>query len=372
MKTLLVTIEYPPFFGGVANYYSNLVKYWPEGADLCGEDGIMVLDNKFGELISDALPFYKWLPGVLKIYQTIKKQKIDHIIVGHILPLGTAVWMATRFTKTPYTIVLHGMDLLSAMQVPRKKKLAEKILMGAKNIICTNSYIEKITQEFVPDKKDAVHMINPGIENIKFPDYATSIEARKKLGQNDNLVIFTLSRLVKRKGMDKIIAAMPEIIQAVPRARYVIAGRGPDEAYLRALAEKLPEEAREKIIFIINIGDEEKWEWMRSCDIFAMPARAMGADIEGFGIVYMEAALAGKPVIAGNSGGVGDAVVHNETGLMVDPENVDDITKALARLLLDENLRKKLGEQGRARALRDFRWKDKVEKIYRIIKSHPN
>lgn len=113
--------------------------------------------------------------------------------------------------------------------------------------------------------------------------------------------------------------------------------------------------------------DEEKNLWHSLCDIFVMPARNIAGDFEGFGIVYLEANLAGKPVIAGRSGGVSDAVIDGLNGLLVDPENVNDLSKKIIRLALDHELRQKLGEQGRERALREFNWQKQTEKIYNII-----
>jgi len=111
-----------------------------------------------------------------------------------------------------------------------------------------------------------------------------------------------------------------------------------------------------KAIFLGKITDEEKWAWMDLCDIFIMPSRNIDDDFEGFGIVYLEANLSGKPVIAGDTGGVRDAVQNGVSGLLVDPENVDEIANAIIKLSKDKELIKKLGEQGRERAIREFNW----------------
>jgi len=123
----------------------------------------------------------------------------------------------------------------------------------------------------------------------------------------------------------------------------------------------------DKIIIIINADDLEKNNWLNLCDIFIMPSKNINGDFEGFGIVYLEANMAGKPVIASQSGGVGDAVVNGVNGLLVDQENIDKIADAIIKLVEDENLRKKLGESGRNRALKDFNWQRQAKKIFNIL-----
>jgi phosphatidylinositol alpha-1,6-mannosyltransferase len=123
---------------------------------------------------------------------------------------------------------------------------------------------------------------------------------------------------------------------------------------------------KDKIIIINQTTDAERDQWYNASDIFIMPSRNINGDFEGFGIVYLEANLAGKPVIAGRSGGVGDAVIDGLNGLMVDPENVNDIREKIIKLALNPELRHKLGEQGRRRVIEEFNWKKQVNKIYKI------
>ena len=116
-----------------------------------------------------------------------------------------------------------------------------------------------------------------------------------------------------------------------------------------------------------QVRDEERNNWYDLCDMFIMPARNINGDYEGFGMVYLEANLAGKPVVAGRSGGVGDAVVDGLNGLLVDPENTGEISRAIVKLARDPELRQKLGRQGRERALNDFNWQKQAKKIYKNL-----
>ncbi|HOZ56340.1 MAG TPA: glycosyltransferase family 4 protein [bacterium] len=360
MNILLFTLEYPPFKGGVANYYGNLVGRWP------ASDQVLVLHNNEGQLIKKWLPI-KWLPAIWQLYIKIKKEKIDHIIVGHILPLGTAVYFVSKITRTPYTVFLHGMDLAYAQKLPRKSKLAYKILAKAENIICVNNYTADLTRKFLKENQyEKIKVVHPGIDPELEIDNQLTEELRFKHNLTNKIVLFSVGRLVKRKGVDNVIKAMPEILKSAPNLYYIIAGDGPDKIYLKELARGI-----NNVIFLGEVADKEKWAWLSLCDIFIMPARNIDGDFEGFGIVYLEANLAGKPVIAGDSGGTKDAVQGAYSGILVDPENISRIAGAVIGLAQDAKLRIKLGEQGRERAINEFNWEKQIDKIYNVIHRLP-
>jgi phosphatidylinositol alpha-1,6-mannosyltransferase len=404
MRVLLFTLEYPPFKGGVANVYENIVKYWPcgvetrHGASLLQND-IFVLHNNDGRLINNKLPFLKWLPSAWRLWRFIIKEKINHIIVGHILPLGIAAYIVSKFTKIKYSVILHGMDFTFALRTARKKWIAKKILGDANNIICMNSYVAELVRRLVGDNgAKKIKIVNPGAEARKAENKKTKKqdELKNKYNLENKIVLLSVGRLVKRKGFDKVIEALPKALKEAPNLIYVIAGAGPDEEYLKEIAYKgigypigypIPNKHADKgayksaghpigcptptpnkhVIFLGKITDEEKWAWLNLCDIFIMPSRTIGGDFEGFGIVYLEANLAGKPVIAGDSGGVRDAVKNNVNGLLVNPESAEEIAEAIIKLAKDKELRRKLGERGRERAVKEFNWERQVEKIYDII-----
>ena len=358
MKTLLFTIEYPPFKGGVANYYGNLVKYWPE------QDNIKVLDNNSGALLCNKI-WPRWLPAFWRFVKLNKQEKFDHIIVGQLLPLGIILYIYSIFNKISYSVIIHGMDINYALLKTRKKIISFKILKKAKYIFCANSYTAGLVKNFIGQENHGkVKVVNPGIEiDMDFNKYQNK-EILKKYNLQDKIVLFTISRLVKRKGQDKTIEALKKIYMVNSDIHYFIAGKGEDEEYLKEVAGICP-----NIHFLGSLSDDEKWQWLKSSDIFIMPARDIKGDFEGFGIVYLEAALASLPVIGGNAGGVGDAILDGKTGLLVDPRNVDDIAGAILKLAQDEKLRKKMGAQGRERAIKDFEWSRQIKKICNQIKN---
>ncbi len=359
MKTLLFTLEYPPFNGGVANYYGNLAKYWPISEKL------NILNNNRNELISGTGSF-SWWPAIFTLERKISQDKYDYLMVGQILPLGTAAYLVSLVRPIKYLVFLHGMDLALALKTPRKRFLSKLILNRADKIICANSYVQERLIENFPDMEAKVTIVNPGIEGgVPNIDQNELREIASRYDLEGKTTLLSLGRLVKRKGVDQTIAAL---IKMPPKDSanilYFIAGIGPREAYLRNL---VPIEWSKSIIFLGELSDSEKWAWLTTADIFIMPSRDIEGDFEGFGIVYLEANLCAKPVIAGNSGGVRDAVIHNFSGLLVDPEKLDSISDAIIRLTKDSDLRALLGAQGKIRALQDFNWENQAARVSKFI-----
>jgi len=360
MRTLLFTLEYPPFKGGVANYYGQVSRYWPIGETL------LILDNNRGDLIVNRRAFLAWWPAIFTFGRKIKRSRINYVLVGQILPLGTIAWLWSWFRPFKYTVFLHGMDLAYALRGQRKRWLTKLILGRADKIIAANSYVAEKTREFQASLGDKIAIINPGIgSGTPDVDPYDLRQIRKKYDLEDKIILFSLGRLVRRKGIDRTIKAitrLPEnLIQGVS---YFIAGAGPKEDYLRGL---VPAKFSKKIIFLGEISDEEKWAWLSLCDIFIMPSRDIKGDFEGFGIVYLEANLFSKPVIAGDSGGVRDAVVDGHNGLVINSEKTNEIKKAIVKLIENKELRLKLGRQGRERAIKKFNWEKQVQKIFNLI-----
>jgi len=359
MKTLLITLEYIPFKGGVANYYGNLVKYWPL------EEKIEVITNYKGELINpeDVIP---WSKTINLILNKKSRKGFDYLLVGHILPLGTAAYFATWLRSFKYGVILHGLDFTLAISSPWKRFLTSLILRRADKIICANSYLAGLVKDFSKKLTDKTFIVNPGIEPIIPEENRERIqEIKTKYSLDNNFALLTLGRLVLRKGVDQVIAALSSLPVETTNIKYFIVGEGPEEKHLKALVAASP--FKENIIFIDEINNTDKWCWFYACDAFIMPARQIGNDFEGFGIVYLEANLAKKPVIAGNSGGVKDAVEHGVNGLLVNPDSPESIKKAILRLAGDKELRERLGEEGYKRALNNFRFEKQSERFFEII-----
>lgn len=354
MKTLLLALEYASSFGGVETYYQKLAEYWP--------DEFAVIDNRNKQLINKSFWILNWLPA----WQQSMRTDADWIIAGEILPIGTAVWLASFFKKCKYAVFLHGLDFSLATTSAWKRFVSRRILRRAQLIFCANSRTAQLVGEFMGDIKKIV-VATPGIDAeapIIRPELIAGV--KENYGLEGMITFLTIGRLVKRKGFDKVIEALPEICNQMPNVRYIIAGQGPEEQNIRKMIAD--ESLAGKVILLNNVTEQEKWAWLSVADIFIMPAREINGDYEGFGIVYLEANLFGKPVIAGRSGGVGDAVEDQVNGLLVHPDSVPEIAAAMISLAQQPELRTKLGRAGEKRAREDFAWPKKVQSIYNALK----
>lgn len=345
MKSLLLTSEFPPFKGGVANYYGHLVNSWPD------KDGISVINHQ-----------RHWLLALPKLHRALKKYPETFALIGQVLPLGTVAYLEYLIKPYNYGVFLHGMDFTLAMSRPRKKWLMSLSLNRSQKIICANSYVASLVKTWQPKLADKIIIVNPGVAETsmnRLENVAPLLQ--DKYLSEDKVTLLSLGRLVKRKGVDNTIKALASLDE-VTRAKisYIVVGAGEADNYLKNLANSLQVE----VTFTGEVSDLEKWSFLSLCDIFIMPARQIKGDFEGFGIVYLEANLYGKPVIAGRSGGVSDAVVHQETGLLIDPENINELAAAIKSLVDNPDERLRLGQLGRERVLRDFSWPNQIKKLY--------
>ena len=173
--------------------------------------------------------------------------------------------------------------------------------------------------------------------------------------------IVSLGRLEARKGFDMVIRALPSL----PGARYTMAGAGPDEARLRALAEQCG--VAQRVVFAGSVDEATKSVLLGQAEVFAMPVRREGLSVEGFGLVYLEAAWFGVPSLAGLAGGAADAVLQDETGLLVDGSDAAAVREGLAKLLADPALRERMGAAAQLRARRDFTWEAVLPAYLRLL-----
>lgn len=357
-KALLVTLEYPPQLGGVANYYYNLVKKLPV-------DKIDVLDNKDNQLLS-SFPILPWLKSFFIIKKYIKNNNIEVLLVGQILPLGTVAWLLSKFIDIPYIVFTHAMDITVPQKYPRKKWLMKRVLNSSEKIITVSRYTKYELLKIIKGRSQRkIEIISPApnITPKKFPNL--DINSLKQKYQ-DNRILLSVGRLVERKGNGVVIKALPTILKSVPNLKYVIIGEGEHKSRLKKLIAELKLE--DKVIFKSELSDQEVAQYYQLCDLFIMPSREMpNRDVEGFGLVYLEANSFSKPVIGGKSGGVEDAIIDGETGFLVDPEDIDMIAGSVVRLLKNQSEASRLGNNGRNRAGQEFTWASKASQLSKIL-----
>jgi phosphatidylinositol alpha-1,6-mannosyltransferase len=211
---------------------------------------------------------------------------------------------------------------------------------------------------------DRITVVNNGVDPDEFSP-RPAIALRRELAP-DGPLILTVARLVSRKGIDTVLRALPALLARFPRLTYAIVGDGPDRARLSALSEALGVSARVK--FSVHVGPDLV-DHYNACDLFVMPVREEPGDIEGFGLVFLEAGACEKPVIGSRAGGVVDAIVDGVTGWLVPPDDVPALAQAIERGLSDPSLAASMGRAARERILRECSWGRAADRIDRAIEA---
>jgi len=352
----MVTNDFPPTFGGVQQYVYNLVANLPP-------DRVTVLAptapgaRQFDEaqrfdVVRDTDTSLKPGRRIAEVVRSlIRKRDIDVVVFGHALPLALlGPGIAKR--GTPYIVCTHGREYWMAL-LPGMAEALRWATSRASRVFAITSATARTIRSAVPSHVP-ISLLPPGVDVERFhPDgEAADIRGRHALGEGP--VILAPSRLVPRKGHDILLRAMPALIDETD-ANLVIVGQGPYERRLRELASLIPPG---RVAFAGAVPDAVLPEYYAAADVVAVPCRSryLGLEIEGFGIVYLEAAASGKPAIAGRSGGTDEAVVDGVTGLMVDGSSVDSVADSVMWLLREPRASAAMGRAGRRRAQRLFAW----------------
>ncbi|MDD4289743.1 MAG: glycosyltransferase family 4 protein [Patescibacteria group bacterium] len=357
MKTLLITLDFLPNRGGISNYYFNIFKNFPKNE-------LVVLTNVKGEeeknIIRRDLNF-----GIFHFFETLKQikkivsdEKIEQIIVGNILPIGKYAYFIKKSLKINYYIFIHGLDIKLAQSKTIKKFITKKILDNAR-IVFANS---KSTKSIIKTKTP-IEILYPGVnENFKNIGEEKKLEILKKYNLENKKIILTVGRIIKRKNHELIIKTINELRNEFENLLYLIAGTGDNLEHLKNIAKD-----NKNIIFLGDVTDQELPYLYSICDIFAMISHETKNDTEGFGIVYLEAALFKKPSLAANSGGAKEAVIDNVSGLLINNESLEELKNAIRKLLTDNNLREKLGENAYTRTIDNFTWEKITHKLIKKL-----
>lgn len=342
---------------------------------------VNVIANRSEQSEGFNLPMYKFeirrlngrirpsaVEAIYKILLTIMKEKSDVIFYGH---FGSTHWLSGPLAQSifsiPYLILVHGTEFNAYLHRFTKVDswVSKIILKNAAQIIVNSRATKKLVEDhgYPPGK---IHVVHPGANPEMFKADNTSNEIKRKYKLEGKKVLLSISRLVAKKNHAGILHALPEVINRIPNLTYLIVGRGPEEEKIRRIIEEL--RLQDYVILVGYVEPQYTAPYYHVCDIFVMPSKTVDIDYESFGIVYAEANACGKPVIAGRSGGIEDAVFDGVTGLLVDPDNIEEISHSIVRLLTDAEYAQKLGENGRQRVEKELNWSVVGEKIEEILK----
>ncbi len=253
-------------------------------------------------------------------------------------------------------------------QLPASRQLLRRIGEGTDTITYLGEYTRsRIAGALTPEAAGRMVQLPPGVDEKTFHPASGGDRVRARLGLSDRPVVVCVSRLVPRKGQDTLILAMPAILARIPDAVLLIVGGGPYAKDLERLADRTG--VQDSVRFTGPVPWAELPAHYGAGDVFAMPCRTRrgGLDVEGLGIVYLEASATGLPVVAGDSGGAPDAVLDGETGWVVRGGSAEESADRIVTLLGDPELRQRMGERGRAWVEEKWRWDLLAEKLKTLL-----
>lgn len=393
MKHLILTNDFKPMVGGVAQYLHGLagamhdkghdVEVLAHGVvpsdEFCPPYDVTYhtsdIDRRLGDRFGDGLFIARKLNSLLHyrrvradavkaLHAMVAPSELDsyRVYIGRWSHLAHwwCSWLRRR--GLPYRIFAYGLELQRPTRYPWRQWRTRDL--GAAEVVYT---ISEATGSLVkrecldPDVRTAY----PGVSRPKAlaPIKRAASQLRQELRiQEHEVILVTVARLVKRKGVHKVLRCLGSGELQKTNVRYVVAGSGPECQKLERQRSELGLEGR--VEFLGRVDETTKWGVYELGDVFVMPNDDLeGDDWEGFGIVFLEAAAMGLPAVAGGSGGAVEAVLDGVTGVVVDPESRKELQRALLRLSRDRNLRRTLGRRARRRVLRDFAWGTSAEEV---------
>jgi len=370
MSYLLVTNDFPPKIGGIQTYLYELVRRLPP-------DEVSVLTTEHEDASEfdrrQSFRVTRWrapillpTPGLSRAVRRLSAASgAGLVLIDPALPLG----LLGKRLDLPYGIILHGAEVAVAGRLPVSRQLLRSVLSGASLAVAAGGYPAAEVARAAGKKAPPLVIVPPGVDHERFRplDVEERKAARGLLGlPSGGRLVVSVSRLVPRKGMDVLIEAVGKLNAARHDLTLAIGGEGRDRRRLEAVARRCGAPVR----FLGRVSDDDLPLLDGVADVWAMCCRDrwFSLEQEGFGIVFLEAAAAGVPEVAGRSGGAEEAVVDGKTGFVVaDPRDVSIVATALARLLDDPALRERFGAEARRRAVAEFDYNQLAARLHKAV-----
>ncbi len=360
----MITMDFPPIEGGISSISFHLAENLTKK-----NTQITVLAPNFPGIESwdrerkypvIRFPGYRWgygrfFPFSLTALKHTLKDNSSLVLGMNVAYGGTVGMLLHQWIKRPYAVVTYAYEFLKFSPLSWGNLLITQVLKQASLILTISSYSRSaLISQGIPDSK--IHIFPLGVDTSLFFPSSPDPELVSNLGIEDKKVILSIGRLIERKGFDKLIMSMPYILKKFPDAVLLIIGRGPEEERLIKLRDEMG--LGEKVKFLGKIEHSSLPKFYNLCDVFVLPNRKgkKKGDVEGFGLVFIEANACGKPVVGGNSGGTVDAIVEGETGFLVNSLEEKEIASKVITLLKDEKLAREMGKKGRERVEKKFNW----------------
>jgi phosphatidylinositol alpha-1,6-mannosyltransferase len=370
-RTLVITNDFPPRVGGIQSFVHSLASQLPP-------DQLVVYASSYdGDAAFDkaqAFPVVRHptslmvpTPGALRRARAIATEYgCDSVWFGAAAPLGL---LAGPLRRDPgigrFVASTHGHEVGWA-KLPAARQLLARIGRECDVVTYLGEYtLQRLRAACGPDTH--FERLPSGVDTVAFSPDADGAAIRSRYGLSDRRVVVCVSRLVARKGQDVLIRALPDIRRRVPDAALLLVGGGPHRKELEGMVREGGHER--DVVFSGPVPFAELPAHYAAGHVFAMPCRSRlrGLEVEGLGIVYLEANACGLPVVAGDSGGAPDAVLEGVTGHVVDGRRVAEVADRVSALLEDESERTAMGNAGREWVSREWRWPTLAARLQELL-----
>jgi phosphatidylinositol alpha-1,6-mannosyltransferase len=383
-RLLLISENFPPRIGGSSRWFWELYRRLPvEAVKVAGGqhpqsapfDAAQAYEiqrlpltmSQWGVLDRrGAYCYWQALQSLRRMLRTARPSPGGTMIhAARCLPEGWLAWMLSWTHGIPYAVYVHGEDVTTAATSREHRAMVRRVFARAKFIIANSQNTATILREHwqLPDAK--VRVIYPGVDTRRYTAAPQDEAVRADLDWNDRQVVLTVGRLQQRKGQDMLIQALPLVRERYPNVLYAICGEGEEEPRLRQLVANHQLEAH--VQFLGAAHDDRLLAAYQQCDLFALPNRTIDHDIEGFGMVLLEAQACGKAVIAGDSGGTRETLLPGETGWIVDCTDPAPLAEKLIAAFSEQGRLEQMGRRARQWVVERFDWESLAGQAWRVF-----
>lgn len=371
----VLTPDTPKLHRTAIDHTVNLQTYryfFPRRLQQLGYSNTLVNDCKMKKYVYLLAPFL-FLSGIFHLIRFTYKHRFDVIHAHWLLPNGFIAAIAAKWCQVPLVLTVHGSDLFVAKLNPFFKWMSKWTFKQTVKVTSSSpTFLQMV--ETLGAGKEKQCLINHGTTPAEFPPAGDQqlVDLRQRLSiPEDHLIIFSLGRIVLKKGFEYLIEALPQIREKVPNVTVIIGGDGSDLPRLKSIAKE--KGVSESIRFPGTISRADVSVYFHLCDIFTLPAVFdPKGNVDGCPIVIMEAMACRKPVVVTDISGIPEAVLHEKTGLLVGEKDPDALATAIVLLLTDSEKRTRFGSAGQQRLLHELTWAKTIEQFIDIYQQHAN
>lgn len=376
-KTLIITMEFPPQIGGIATYVDQFASALnPEKTIVLAP---VYLDSKSSEdfdksrkykiirknFLLPILFWPRWIRLFFQVRKIVKQEKIELIFINHVLPVGYIGSLIKKSLKVPFIIISHGTDIAYATRTKWKTKRVWKIISKTEQIVFNSESLKRRFLAKMPEftNKSLVVYPCPDPDFLVAPPQLEIDILREKLALQGKKVILTVARMEDGKGYPHMVRVLPTILQQEPHVVWIIVGDGPKR---EEIMKDIKDRSLQNVVrYIGYVPHNEIKKYYYLADLFVLLTHpdSSGRE-EGLGLVFLEAESCGLPVVAGKSGGVEEAVLQAQTGIVIDiRQNALSMDETIVEMLKNRKYALSLAKNARDRIIAEFHWDNQLKKL---------